>query len=175
MQDFSSGAPIYQQLLDKFLIAIVQGKWEAGGKIPSVRQLALHFGVNPNTVQKSLQELEATGLARSERTTGRFVTDDPGKIEDLRKQLALRETRKFTETMVALGLSPPETSRLIEENWPEANARTSVEKVDPDQRTSAADKASLVKEPAPVGQGNPVGKAGNQADAEKKENVNEPD
>lgn len=157
MQDFSSGAPIYQQLLDKFLIAIVQGKWEAGGKIPSVRQLALHFGVNPNTVQRSLQELEATGLARSERTTGRFVTDDPGKIEALRKELALKETRKFTETMAALGLSPPETSRLIEENWPEAKARTSVEKVDPDQRTSAADKA------------------GNQADAEKKENVNEPD
>lgn len=157
MQDFSSGAPIYQQLLDKFLIAIVQGKWEAGGKIPSVRQLALHFGVNPNTVQKSLQELEATGLARSERTTGRFVTEDPGKIEALRKELALRETRKFTENMVALGLSPPETKHLIEENWPEAKARTSVEKVDPAQRTSAADKA------------------GNQADAEKKENVNEPD
>lgn len=169
MQDFSSGAPIYQQLLDKFLIAIVQGKWEAGGKIPSVRQLALHFGVNPNTVQKSLQELEATGLARSERTTGRFVTDDPGKIEDLRKQLALRETRKFTETMAALGLSPPETSRLIEENWPEENVRIPVEKIDPAQRTSASDKASLLREPGQVGQGSPVDKAGNQAEAENKE------
>lgn len=116
--DFSSGMPIYQQLLDSFLIAIVQGKWPAGEKIPSVRQLALDFAVNPNTVQKSLQALETTGLVRSERTSGRFVTDDIQQIEEARRKLAEKEASAFTETMRKLGLGPAETCQLIEAHWP---------------------------------------------------------
>lgn len=116
---FSSSGPIYLQLLDHFLIAIVQGTWPPGEKIPSVRQLALQFEVNPNTVQKSLSQLEDLGLAQSQRTAGRFVTTDEGRIEEVRKQLALREVQIFTQSMVQLGVSPERACQLTRDNWPD--------------------------------------------------------
>ncbi|MDD7732445.1 MAG: GntR family transcriptional regulator [Firmicutes bacterium] len=122
---FSSSGPIYLQLLDHFLIAIVQGTWPPGEKIPSVRQLALQFEVNPNTVQKSLSQLEDLGLAQSQRTAGRFVTTDEDRIEEVRKQLALREVQTFTQSMVQLGVSPERACQLTRDNWPEEG------KVDP--------------------------------------------
>lgn len=115
---FSSSGPIYLQLLDHFLIAIVQGAWPPGEKIPSVRQLALQFEVNPNTVQKSLSQLEDLGLAQSQRTAGRFVTTDEDRIEEVRKQLALREVQTFTQSMVQLGVSPERSCQLTRDNWP---------------------------------------------------------
>lgn len=115
---FSSSGPIYLQLLDHFLIAIVQGTWPPGEKIPSVRQLALQFEVNPNTVQKSLSQLEDLGLAQSQRTAGRFVTTDEDRIEEVRKQLALREVQTFTQSMVQLGVSPERACQLTRDNWP---------------------------------------------------------
>ena len=115
---FSSSGPIYLQLLDHFLIAIVQGTWPPGEKIPSVRQLALQFEVNPNTVQKSLSQLEDLGLAQSQRTAGRFVTTDEDRIEEVRKQLALREVQIFTQSMVQLGVSPERACQLTRDNWP---------------------------------------------------------
>ena len=122
---FSSSGPIYLQLLDHFLIAIVQGTWPPGEKIPSVRQLALQFEVNPNTVQKSLSQLEDLGLAQSQRTAGRFVTTDEDRIEEVRKQLALREVQAFTQSMVQLGVSPERACQLTRDNWPDEG------KVDP--------------------------------------------
>ncbi|WP_019133603.1 GntR family transcriptional regulator [Kallipyga massiliensis] len=122
---FSSSGPIYLQLLDHFLIAIVQGTWPPGEKIPSVRQLALQFEVNPNTVQKSLSQLEDLGLAQSQRTAGRFVTTDEDRIEEVRKQLALREVQTFTQSMVQLGVSPERACQLTRDNWPDEG------KVDP--------------------------------------------
>lgn len=116
---FSSSGPIYLQLLDHFLIAIVQGTWPPGEKIPSVRQLALQFEVNPNTVQKSLSQLEDLGLAQSQRTAGRFVTTDEDRIEEVRKQLALREVQTFTQSMVQLGVSPERACQLTRDNWPD--------------------------------------------------------
>lgn len=115
---FSSSGPIYLQLLDHFLIAIVQGTWPPGEKIPSVRQLALQFEVNPNTVQKSLSQLEDLGLAQSQQTAGRFVTTDEDRIEEVRKQLALREVQTFTQSMVQLGVSPERACQLTRDNWP---------------------------------------------------------
>lgn len=115
---FSSSGPIYLQLLDHFLIAIVKGTWPPGEKIPSVRQLALQFEVNPNTVQKSLSQLEDLGLAQSQRTAGRFVTTDEDRIEEVRKQLALREVQTFTQSMVQLGVSPERACQLTRDNWP---------------------------------------------------------
>ncbi|WP_053942736.1 GntR family transcriptional regulator [Kallipyga gabonensis] len=114
----SSSGPIYIQLLDHFLIAIVQGTWPPGEKIPSVRQLALQFEVNPNTVQKSLSQLEDLGLAQSQRTAGRFVTTDEERIEEVRKKLALREVKTFAQTMVQLGVSPDRACQLTRDNWP---------------------------------------------------------
>ena len=82
---FDSQRPIYLQLLEDFKIKISTGEWKAGEKIDSVRNLAKDYEVNPNTVQRALAELERDGLCQSQRTSGRFVTDDKDFIKSLSK------------------------------------------------------------------------------------------
>ena len=85
---YDTNVPIYLQLIEKIQRMIVTGEWRAGERIPAVRELALAFGVNPNTMQRALAELERDGLLYSERTSGRFVTEDQAHILRLRDSLA---------------------------------------------------------------------------------------
>ena len=85
---FDSTLPIWWQLVTEFSRRVVVGLWPAGTKIPGVRGLAEELGVNPNTIQRALSELERDGLCRSERTSGRFVTEDTDRIDQLRAELA---------------------------------------------------------------------------------------
>ena len=73
---FDGNAPIYTQLVDQMKLGIVSGEWIPGQRIPAVRELAVDAGVNPNTMQRALQELERQGLMFSQRTSGRFETED---------------------------------------------------------------------------------------------------
>ena len=85
--DFDASRPIWLQLREEFTRRIVIGRWAPGKQIPGVRELAVELGVNPNTVQRTLAELERDGLCRSERAVGRFVTDalkhSPPRDDDL--------------------------------------------------------------------------------------------
>ena len=76
--DFSSDAPIYAQLILQIKVGIVSGAFPPGERLPSVRDLATEAGVNPNTMQRALTELERDGLVYSQRTAGRFVTESGG-------------------------------------------------------------------------------------------------
>ncbi len=69
--EFKDGIPIYRQLVRRLEISIAAGEYQSGEKMPSVRDLAMEAGVNPNTMQRALAELEAGGLLHSERTAGR--------------------------------------------------------------------------------------------------------
>ena len=80
---FENERPIYVQLVEKIRIEIVSGKLKLGQRIPSVRELAINARVNPNTMQKALVELENEGLIYTERTNGKFVTNDEKLIEKL--------------------------------------------------------------------------------------------
>ena len=84
---FSDDVPIYLQIIELMKIDIVSGKYRSGDKLPAVRDLAMEAGVNPNTVQRAYAELERQGLVQSERTSGRFVSIDEEKMNDLRKDL----------------------------------------------------------------------------------------
>ena len=86
--DFDASRPIWLQLREEFTRRIVTGRWQLGQQIPGVRELAVELRVNPNTVQRTLAELERDGLCRSERAVGRFVTDDAERIARLRSDLA---------------------------------------------------------------------------------------
>ena len=77
---FSNDAPIYSQLIAQIKVGIVSGAFPPGERLPSVRDLATEAGVNPNTMQRALTELERDGLVYSQRTTGRFVTEDQAMI-----------------------------------------------------------------------------------------------
>lgn len=97
--------PIYMQIMDKIRAAIVSGELQPGQKIAPVRELAEDFGVNPNTMQRALAELEREHLLNSERTSGRFVTKDTSIIEAVRKEAAERVIRDFLHQMHELGFN----------------------------------------------------------------------
>ena len=81
---FDNNIPIYIQLLDYLKIYLISGVFKAGDKLPSVRDFATTFKVNPNTMQKALTELEDMNLIYTERTNGKYVTNDAKLIESLK-------------------------------------------------------------------------------------------
>ena len=113
---FRNDQPIYTQLTRQITLAILSGSIPSGGRLPTVRELAADAGVNPNTVQRALAELEGTGLLRTERTAGRFVTEDTALIEQLRADTAQTLAADFLEKMRGIGYSPAQAAALLE-HW----------------------------------------------------------
>lgn len=109
----NSDRPIYAQLMEKIRTDIVSGWYEPGERLASVRELAVEAAVNPNTMQKALSELERSGLIYSQRTSGRFITEDKDMIQNIRKSMAEEEIRAFFEKMRRLGFSGEETMELL--------------------------------------------------------------
>lgn len=112
---FENDRPIYAQLVDQLRMRIVTGIYEPGTRVGSVRELAAEAGVNPNTMQRALSELESSGLMYSRRTSGRFVTDDPERIREARRSIADEEIRSFLSRMKELGLEKQEVLELLED------------------------------------------------------------
>ena len=102
---FDNERPIYVQLVEMIRIDIVSGRYKQGEKIPSVRELALKMKVNPNTMQKALSELESEGLIYTERTNGKFVTEDSAQIERIKEKLASDKVASYLDSMQSIGLS----------------------------------------------------------------------
>ena len=106
--------PIYLQLMERIRLDIIAGIYKPGDKLPSVRDLALDAAVNPNTMQKALSELEREELVYSQRTSGRFITEDENMLKQLKTDLAEEQIRQFFEKMKQLGFTGSETLALIE-------------------------------------------------------------
>ena len=102
--------PIYIQLLDYIKLGIISGKYLPGDKLPSVREAS----VNPNTMQKALVELERLGMVYTQRTSGRFITEDTEMINKIKETVAKEKIVEFFESMEKLGFSPKETIQIIE-------------------------------------------------------------
>lgn len=109
--------PIWVQLVDDFRHRVVTGAWESGARIPSVRDLATDLGVNPNTVQRALGELDRTGITVTERTAGRFVTRDEELLRGLRADLATQATEEYLRTVQSLGIDRAAVDELIARRW----------------------------------------------------------
>ena len=101
---FDNNRPIYIQLVESLRIKIISGNFKPGERLPSVRELALTAKVNPNTMQKALAELEDEGLIYTERTNGKFVTDNGELIEKLKVELAKEKVKKFLKDMNNIGI-----------------------------------------------------------------------
>lgn len=115
--EFDTSTPIWVQLTAEFSRRIVVAEWPAGARLPGVRELAADLGVNPNTVQRALAELDREGLARSERTTGRFVTSDEARIDQLRVELTREAADDFIRRARGFGVRHPQARQLIDERW----------------------------------------------------------
>ena len=106
---FNNEVPIYLQIIDRFKMEIANGSLKSGDKVPSVRELALSAGVNPNTMPKALSELERDGYLESRRTSGRFVTDRGSQADTLKNDLAHKLCTEFCEGMSKVGFTPEES------------------------------------------------------------------
>ena len=113
--NLNSDRPIFIQIIEKIQMDIVSGLYRPGDKLPSVRELAQEASVNPNTMQKALSELERTGLVYSQRTSGRFITEDITMIEKLKSELAKEMVTQFLENMQKLGFQREDTISLLTE------------------------------------------------------------
>ena len=105
--------PIYLQLEDIIKSKIIAGIYKPGQKLPSVRELAAEAAVNPNTMQKALAELERSGLVYTQRTSGRYITEDTAIMQNLKHQLAHDLIHQFLETMAHLGYTREESIQLL--------------------------------------------------------------
>lgn len=112
--NFRNDQPIHSQLTQRLTEAIVSGIYASGEKLPSVRELALEAGVNPNTVQRALTELEREGLVFSQRTAGRFVTENENMIVNAKLRIADERVSEFLRSMKTLGCGRQEIISLIE-------------------------------------------------------------
>jgi len=101
--DFDNNIPIYIQLVEQLKIYIISGKIKSGERLPSVRELALQTKVNPNTMQRALIELEELNLIYTERTNGKFVTDDQKLIDKYKDEYALELSNKYFLNMESIG------------------------------------------------------------------------
>lgn len=110
---FSNDVPIYAQLIEQVKAAIVTGEFPPGARLPSVRDMAAEAGVNPNTMQRAMAELERDGLVYSQRTSGRIVTEDMEMIEQAKRQLAQRHIKAFMSAMGSLGYTAHEMAELL--------------------------------------------------------------
>lgn len=111
---FDNEKPIYLQLVELLKKEIISGRLGKGQKIPSVRELAVQAKVNPNTIQKALAELERCGLIFTERTNGKFVTEDSELINSFRNDLINEKVESFLKDMINIGVSEDEVTEYLE-------------------------------------------------------------
>ena len=112
--EFDSNQPIYQQIMDRIIAAIAKGELAPGAKVASVRELALAYNVNPNTMQKSLSKLEEMGYLYTERTSGRYVTRDFGVIDAMKSKIPEKIVEDFVEEMMDFGIAAQEIPKYVE-------------------------------------------------------------
>ena len=126
---FTDDKPIYVQLMDYFKVQIVSGELQEGSRLESVRDLAVKARVNPNTMQKALSELERIGLVRTERTAGKFITDDKERIKKMKQDIAEEEIFLFLNKMRSLGFEKSDVMELLDKKLKTNHEKTVENKV----------------------------------------------
>lgn len=111
--DFNNTSPIYLQIVEYLQFSIISGKYQPGEKIPPVRELSTSMKVNPNTMQKALTELENLKLIYTERTNGKYVTEDKKIIAKYKENYIRKLTSEYLNNLTKLGLNIEDIKRLI--------------------------------------------------------------
>ena len=111
---FDNNIPIYIQVLEYMKIYLISGVFKCGEKLPSVRDFSTTFKVNPNTMQKALSELESMNLIYTERTNGKYVTNDQKVIDKLKDEYAITLAKSYFEGMKRIGLGKADSIKYLE-------------------------------------------------------------
>ena len=113
--NFQNERPIYLQIVEQMEMEIMSGHYQKGSKLPTVRELAMQYKVNPNTMQKAFVELEQRGLVFAKRTSGRYVSENESVIENVKQQAAKAKTQEYIRYVRQLGLEEEDILRLFKE------------------------------------------------------------
>ncbi|TWT23767.1 GntR family transcriptional regulator [Luteimonas marina] len=118
---WSDGAPIYRQLKERVIAMMLDGVLKPGDALPSVRQVAAEYQLNPITVSRAYQELADESLVEKRRGLGMYVTDEAAKklLLNERDRFLREEWPLVLERIQRLGLSLDELMRA----QPEGGAR----------------------------------------------------
>lgn len=103
--EFNPALPIYLQVMSSIKRDIVTGELSPGEKLPSVRDMALRYTINPNTAGRVYRELESEGVCFTRRGMGTFVTEDEDKIEQMKEEMVQELAVQFLEGMKLIGIS----------------------------------------------------------------------
>lgn len=124
--DLRSGVPVYRQLIDQVLVAISAGSLQPGGRLPTVRQVAVDLSINPNTVMRAYKEMEIRGILSTQQGTGTFITSHPVERDQLARE---RRAAQLVSEMVARagaeGLSVPELKSAFDEMFSQGEKKES--------------------------------------------------
>ncbi|MGM9849975.1 MAG: GntR family transcriptional regulator [Bacilli bacterium] len=112
--DFDKNIPIYLQIEEMIRLAIIKEKYKIGEKLPSVREYAIMLKINPNTINRALLELEEEGLIKTQRTNGKYVTEDKEIIKKSKQEYIKKITNEFINKMKDINVSKKEILELIE-------------------------------------------------------------
>lgn len=113
-EEFHATKPIYLQVVDRICYSIVRGEIKSGDKLPSVREMAVEMGVNPNTIQRTYAEIERDGIVETKRGQGTFVKNDPALISSLRMRIQTEIMETFVDNMKEIGLTKPEMLAAVQ-------------------------------------------------------------
>lgn len=103
--EFSASKPIYRQIAEQLFKKMIRGEIKPGEKLPSVRELAVQTQVNPNTIQRTYNEMERMGVVETRRGQGTFVVEHTEVIDDLKREMRTEVIGQFVQSMEELGLS----------------------------------------------------------------------
>lgn len=111
--EFNSKLPIFKQIVDTITFRIIKGYFKSGDKLDTVRDLAVEAGVNPNTMQRALAEIETTGLVETKRGDGRYITENTEIIAKFKQEYIEKNTADFIKKMNSFGLNKSEIIEII--------------------------------------------------------------
>ena len=121
---YDNNLPIYLQVINDIKKRVVTGDMKAGEKMPSARDLALQYQINPNTSQRVYKELEMESICITKRGLGTFVTEDEERIEKMREEMASQYIIAFIKGMKGLGYSKEELIHILEHQFDEAKSNS---------------------------------------------------
>ena len=115
--DFKNDMPIFLQIIEHIKMLIISGRYLPNNRLPSVRDLSFNFGVNPNTIQKALSELEDIGLIRTDSTNGKYITEDIVIIDKVREQTIREMITEFGDNISKIGASKEKILEILRKEW----------------------------------------------------------
>ncbi len=113
--NYQTDRPIYLQVIDDIRQKLMRRELSPGEKLPSVRDLALNYQINPNTASRVYREMEAQGLCFTRRGMGTFITENAEVLEQVRRDMADECLENFWQKMTDMGYGTEEIISLIKE------------------------------------------------------------